>query len=304
LHPGATAGCNDRDDDCDGSTDEGFDVDGDGYTSCGGGDPAARDCDDGAAAAHPGAEEVCDGVDDDCDGEVDEDLAARACEAACGSGVEQCLGGRWACDAPDTGECAPGETETAVCGLCGVQTRTCLDRCMWGSWSACAGGGVCAAGTERSDGCANACMVARCTETCTWPTICDACSPACATAPQCGTTCPAGYHASSRYCDWSCGACDGSSHNAATCAPNCGPQYEQCGTTCPAGFHAAARYCNLDCVVGTCSSRNASRCELDAGDSFTACGSTCPTGYTVAARFCSLDCEDCPGDNAVTCSAI
>lgn len=305
VHPGASELCNDRDDDCDGGIDEGFDADLDGYTTCGGGDPLARDCDDGDAGVHPGADEACDGRDDDCDGDVDDGVAARACEAACGSGVEQCLGGTWICDAPATGECTPGEVETATCGLCGTQSRTCQARCLWGSWSACTGGGICAAGSERSDGCANACMVALCSGACVWSATCDACSAACTTAPQCGITCAANHHATSRYCDWGCGTCDGSSHNAATCAPNCGPTYEQCGTTCPAGFHVSSIYCNLSCAVGGyCSSRNASRCELNTGAAFVACGSSCPAGWSVTSRFCSLDCADCPGDNAVTCSAI
>jgi hypothetical protein len=98
------------DDDCDGVIDNGYDMDGDGQTTCRGDcddtDPAVYagatevcdgidddcdpstsddgdldgdgwtrcdgDCDDGDAAAHPGATEVCDGVDDDCNGAIDE----------------------------------------------------------------------------------------------------------------------------------------------------------------------------------------------------------------------------------------
>jgi hypothetical protein len=41
VHPGAVETCDLRDDDCDGTIDEGFDADADGHTSCGG------DCDDG-----------------------------------------------------------------------------------------------------------------------------------------------------------------------------------------------------------------------------------------------------------------
>ena len=47
------------------------DVDGDGWTSCGG------DCDDTLATAHPGAAESANGVDDDCDGAVDEGTRAH-----------------------------------------------------------------------------------------------------------------------------------------------------------------------------------------------------------------------------------
>jgi hypothetical protein len=63
INPAADETCNDVDDDCDGLTDEGFDADGDGYSSC------DDDCDDSDADVHPGATEICeDGVDNDCAG--------------------------------------------------------------------------------------------------------------------------------------------------------------------------------------------------------------------------------------------
>jgi len=52
---------------CEGSADPGWDVDGDGFTLCGG------DCDDSDPSANPGGMEVGDGVDNDCDEEIDED---------------------------------------------------------------------------------------------------------------------------------------------------------------------------------------------------------------------------------------
>ncbi|MBK9636630.1 MAG: putative metal-binding motif-containing protein [Bacteroidetes bacterium] len=68
INPAATEICNSIDDDCDGLTDEGFDVDNDGYTSCGG------DCNDNDNTVYPGATEVCNGVDDDCNLLVDDGL--------------------------------------------------------------------------------------------------------------------------------------------------------------------------------------------------------------------------------------
>jgi hypothetical protein len=89
VHPTASEACNGRDDDCDGTTDEGVkttyyrDADGDGY-----GDPVntteacsvpsgylstAGDCDDARAHMYPGAVEGCNDLDDDCDGTIDED---------------------------------------------------------------------------------------------------------------------------------------------------------------------------------------------------------------------------------------
>ncbi|PYT17278.1 MAG: hypothetical protein DMF51_02840 [Acidobacteria bacterium] len=58
--------CNHVDDDCDGLVDEGFDQDGDGYTTCGG------DCNDSVASIHPGAVEIFNGVDDDCNNIIDD----------------------------------------------------------------------------------------------------------------------------------------------------------------------------------------------------------------------------------------
>ena len=69
--------CDGVDNNCDGRVDEGFDKDGDGYTSCGtvaggGIDPARADCNDDNPLIHPNATEHCDGVDNDCNGLVDD----------------------------------------------------------------------------------------------------------------------------------------------------------------------------------------------------------------------------------------
>jgi gliding motility-associated-like protein len=58
--------CNGIDDDCDLLIDDGFDMDGDGYTTC------QNDCDDNNFLVNPGALEVCDGIDNDCDTDIDE----------------------------------------------------------------------------------------------------------------------------------------------------------------------------------------------------------------------------------------
>ena len=74
--PGAIESCNADDEDCDGLIDDGFDIDTDGFTTCGAdGDPtttADNDCDDGDVLDFPGGIETCNGDDEDCDGHVDE----------------------------------------------------------------------------------------------------------------------------------------------------------------------------------------------------------------------------------------
>lgn len=92
VHPGAKEICNDRDDDCDDTEDEGLqtdtwyvDGDGDGYgdpststTSCDkpGGSKTwvttGGDCNDDDKTIYPGAAEVCDGKDNDCNMTVDD----------------------------------------------------------------------------------------------------------------------------------------------------------------------------------------------------------------------------------------
>ena len=66
VYPGATESCNNIDDDCDTTVDEGFDLDNDGFTTCEG------DCDDNNGIVYPGAFELCNGIDDDCDTTIDE----------------------------------------------------------------------------------------------------------------------------------------------------------------------------------------------------------------------------------------
>jgi len=87
--PGGTEVCDEADDDCDGTVDEGVtttfyvDADGDGSGSkdltveaCDvptGYDDDDEDCDDTDAAVSPNATEICDDVDNDCDGDIDGD---------------------------------------------------------------------------------------------------------------------------------------------------------------------------------------------------------------------------------------
>jgi hypothetical protein len=89
IHPGATEVCDDVDQDCDGTADDGLptsnwfaDGDADGFgtglpiADCAapsGTASGAGDCDDGDPNVYPGAAEHCDGADEDCDGMADND---------------------------------------------------------------------------------------------------------------------------------------------------------------------------------------------------------------------------------------
>ena len=69
IHPTAGESCNDIDDDCDTTVDEGCDADWDGYEND---DWGGTDCDDGNPAVNPGQTENCvDGIDNNCNASAD-----------------------------------------------------------------------------------------------------------------------------------------------------------------------------------------------------------------------------------------
>jgi len=94
IHPLAPETCNEKDDDCDGATDEDVripcyvDNDKDGYgwnpsvyLACAplpGDVTVGNDCEDNSFISHPNAKEICDDLDNNCDGITDESTATGA----------------------------------------------------------------------------------------------------------------------------------------------------------------------------------------------------------------------------------
>jgi hypothetical protein len=155
--------CNGRDDDCDGTADDGFDCPagstGTCSTSCG--STGTRVCNAACAwEACFAPAETCNGRDDDCDTAADEGFecvqgSTAACTASCGAGGFRTCGAdcRWgACTGPretcngrdddcdtvaDNGfECVLGATDSCstACGTSG--SRSCSASCTWSGCSA------------------------------------------------------------------------------------------------------------------------------------------------------------------------
>ncbi len=127
IKPGASEGCDETDEDCDGSIDEDpvdgdlfyGDSDGDGY-----GDAAAptlacelnstvsfndEDCDDSDGTVHPDAEELCDSLDQDCDTAIDEGATETYYEDLDGDGWGNPDSSVEACSLPVSGYVEDGK---------------------------------------------------------------------------------------------------------------------------------------------------------------------------------------------------
>lgn len=194
--------------------------------------------------------------------------------------------------------CPSGSTETQACGNCGTRTRTCTGG-AWGPWSACTGGGECAAGTTEACGAGG---TRTCSASCTW----SSCAGQSCTGPSsqpcgnCGTqtrTCDA---TSGQWSPWStCGsegvcspgtsqACGGAATQ--TCTATC--TWGACGSSCGNGTCDSAESpldCPSDCAPVAIPAERLGRVTQD-GCSATTIGwhATSSTAYWTYATACTL----------------
>jgi hypothetical protein len=264
--------CNGRDDDCDGTTDDGFPCVAGSPVACttacgtaGTGLCSAR-CERPATCTPPS--ESCNGADDDCDGSTDEDLpcvpgATVACTTTCGSsGLGVCTA---SCQPPTGADCPPpAESCNARDDDCDGRTDNGFP-CTPGAAVACTttcgstGSGVCTAACGLPSPCplpAESCNAAD--DDCDGRTDeglagCPTCSPDCSGGRDCG--------------DDGCGATCG------TCAPP---------ATCDPTGHCVAPSCPIQgCTTG---SESRDRCAGARTIGRTAAAGA--SGYTISTDTC------------------
>jgi hypothetical protein len=159
--------CDTRDNDCDGTTDEGCQcTDGD-TRQCGSSNVGAcrygtQRCSGGAWAPCVGAvepqSEICDGIDNDCDGTTDESDQGGALSIPCGSDVGTCRKGVYLCSG--------GQYSTTCTGEVGPQPEVCDGRdndCNGATDEGCS----CTDGSTRDCGTSNQGICHYGTQTCT-----------------------------------------------------------------------------------------------------------------------------------------
>lgn len=234
--------------------------------------PCQFDCHKGTVACDHGVwgkcsatpkvdEEICNNLmDDNCDGTVDEGCVVcddadepRECETPCGLGEETCVNGIWSeCSTWEGCRCDElGKLEEVICGMCGSQTRTCIQSdwgglkvSVWGDYTECEGQGECEAGVDEVGVCGNCGSQERlCGDNCLWGewSACSGeglCVPGQAKDKKCGL-CGLQYAECGDDCQWDpwggCqedeGSCKLGEEDVEDCG-NCGEKVRQCVGEC------------------------------------------------------------------------
>jgi len=275
--------CDDKDNDCDGSTDEDFDV--------------GVDCDNGgagfcfkkgkkicnsrgdgttcSAGAPQISPEICDGEDNDCDGMIDE-LPLKGVGEVCGSSVGECRRGISRCE---TGvlKCAGIEPKPEVCNGLDDDCNGSVDDGL----------------TPPGDGCPPAGLPPG-------APIVGECRPGafiCAKGSdeKWGWQCRGGVGPTTEVCDGKDNDCDGqgdqtqlcpgtSMCTAGECVPKCGSGEFPCPVdrTCKAGFCVRNPCVNVKCAAGFFCD-DAGQCQDRCAGVTCAAGASCDNGI----------CQDC-----------
>ncbi|MBX3273055.1 MAG: hypothetical protein KF729_22520 [Sandaracinaceae bacterium] len=239
--------CNGQDDDCDGSTDEGFDLSSDEANcgSCGHACGAEERCCGGAcvdprtSAAHCGACALEGGVscgagDVCCNGTCAESASCGSCMSDCAALGQDCC----------RGSCVDYQTDESHCGACGNACGAgqicCGGACVTSGPAHCGQScSVCAAGSELC--CSGSCVPVG-------NMHCNACGVTCATGQCCGSGCV----------------------DLVTDVTNCGA----CGVSCPSAQHCSRGNC---CPLGQtwCSGQSACRNLSNDNNNCGSCGRSC-----------------------------
>ena len=168
--------CNNADDDCDGSIDEGITMAC--STACGSGVRMCRAGAFGTCSARAPSTETCNGINDDCDAATDEGLT-RACSNTCGTGTEICVAGTFAdCTAPtarletcnNTDEDCDGRIDEGLMRACSSACGSGTETCSAGRFGACTaatpGVEICNADDDDCDGRVDEGLVRTCSNAC------------------------------------------------------------------------------------------------------------------------------------------